>query len=111
CSVATLLCALRRPVMAASDPKLFVGPVLETHLREGWIMMRGGASKKYARVKILCDQKTAWTGFEVKDKQVKAGDPIRVTVVPAKGGEFRAVTLYKYDPHQRPVLGSPSPAP
>jgi hypothetical protein len=100
-----------QPVLAGEDTKLFVGPVLQTNPRDGSFIMRGGGSKRYARVQIRCDAKTQWSGIEIKQKTVKQGDPVRVTCVPAKEGGFRAITLHKIDPHEKPIMGRPSPKP
>src|SRR2546426_378658 len=100
-----------QPALAGEDTKLFVGPVLQTNPREGWFIMRGGGSKRYARVQIRCDGKTQWSGIDIKQKKVKPGDPVRVTAVPDKAGRFRAITLHKIDPHQKPSMGRPSPKP
>jgi len=86
----------------SSGTKLFVGNVLEARPREASFIMRGGASKKYARVTIVLNSSTRWSGIDVKSKAVKVGDSVRVTASPAKDGAFLAVTLTKLDPNAKP---------
>jgi hypothetical protein len=101
-------------VGAADTTRLFVGPVLVAQTGKPPLtqfVMRGGGSRKYARVRVVCDVKTQWSGIDFKGKRVKVGDPVRVTAVPARDGAFRAVTLTKLDPHEKPLLGAPSKSP
>lgn len=90
---------------SASRPKLFGGKVLEIHADQHWFLMNGGASKKYARVRILHNAKTRWTGVPLAGRTLRLGEPVQVTAVPA-GNAFRALNVLVLDPHAVPG-GSP----
>jgi hypothetical protein len=70
------------------DPNLFI--------------MNGGASRKYARVRINLDKKTRWAGVPLQGRPLRVGEPVQVTGVPADGGAFRALIVDVQDPNARP---------
>ncbi len=92
-----------------TGPKTFGGPVLEVNTKENWFVMRGGGSQRYARVKILLDKKTKWTGLPVENRMPKVNQVVRVQTAAPKGDDFPAVTVHVHDPNERPQLGGASP--
>jgi hypothetical protein len=93
---------------AAPTTKTFGGKVLEVNDRERWFVMQGGASKRYARVKILVAKTTSWTGVASKRNKLRPGDPVRVVAAPDTETAFRAVSVQVLDPSEKPVGASPS---
>ena len=99
---AACLLAVLPEAQAQAGKKVFGGKVLESHAPENWFLMKGGASKKYARVRINVDKKTRWSGVPLKGQPLKEGDPVQVTGVPAADGAFRALTVEVLDPKAQP---------
>ena len=87
---------------ASSGPKVFGGKVLEANPSGGWFIMQGGASKRYARVKVLYDKQTHWSGMARADHKVRAGDAVRVNAVPDRDSAFRATSLELQQPNEHP---------
>jgi len=91
---------------AQQASKTFGGKVLEANGAGGWFIMQGGASKRYARVKILLDKRTKWTGVPRKEKTVRPGDNVRVVATSTPEGAFRATSLDLQDPQARPAAAA-----
>jgi len=83
----------------------FGGSVREANPREKSFVMNGGASKKYARVKVRYDDATKWTGLPRKAGMPAVGAPVRVECVEEKDGTFRAVSIRLQNPNEKPVGG------
>lgn len=92
-------CSVVNP--AQSPRKTFGGPVLEVHPEQHWFLMTGGASKKYARVHIVYDAKTRWTGVPLRGRALKVGERVQVIATP-QGEVFRAQIVEVQDPNPRP---------
>ncbi|MCC2668426.1 MAG: hypothetical protein K0Q72_897 [Armatimonadetes bacterium] len=97
-----LLGGMEPPAQAQAGRKTFGGKVLKSHAAAGWFVMKGGASKKYAQVRINFDKKTRWGGVPLKGRSLREGDPVQVIGVPAGDGAFRALTVDLQDPNAQP---------
>ena len=75
---------------ARADPtKTFGGKVLQVGPKPHVFVMQGGASRRYARVTIIYDRQTRWSGVPRPEKRVRLGDPLRVVASPGKDGTWR----------------------
>jgi hypothetical protein len=68
--------------------------------------MIGGASRKYAQVRINHDKKTRWTGMPLAGRALRLGERVQVTALP-DGAAFRASNVLVLDPNAEPGGSNP----